>query len=201
LRLLRVRLLHLLPHSSGPAAEPLSASGVSFLLPGSGTAAGPLRDVSFLLEAQRLRLLPSSSEYVEGYTTTNVDKNAEDDNPEVMEDIKELLAGNATTCSQGISLRILAAKRESFQKSWHEECRKPKPWLLRALNRNLGGSLLKLFSLCAYMEPFQQETLVFVLEHVEDRNVEIVPMDLANFEVRWFQDFRKPLLYVLEIGC
>ncbi|MQL75608.1 hypothetical protein Taro_007976 [Colocasia esculenta] len=26
-----------------------------------------------------------------------------------------------------------------FQKSWHEECRKPKPWLLRALNRSLGG--------------------------------------------------------------
>ncbi|KAG8385226.1 hypothetical protein BUALT_Bualt03G0020100 [Buddleja alternifolia] len=28
---------------------------------------------------------------------------------------------------------------DSFQKSWAEEIRKPKPWLLRALNRSLGG--------------------------------------------------------------
>uniref|UniRef100_A0A1D1Z5A5 ABC-type xenobiotic transporter n=2 Tax=Anthurium amnicola TaxID=1678845 RepID=A0A1D1Z5A5_9ARAE len=27
----------------------------------------------------------------------------------------------------------------NFQKCWHEESRKPKPWLLRALNRSLGG--------------------------------------------------------------
>ncbi|KAH6788300.1 multidrug resistance-associated protein 1 [Perilla frutescens var. frutescens] len=28
---------------------------------------------------------------------------------------------------------------DSFQKSWAEEIRRPKPWLLRALNRSLGG--------------------------------------------------------------
>ncbi|KAM7524856.1 hypothetical protein LguiA_014758 [Lonicera macranthoides] len=27
----------------------------------------------------------------------------------------------------------------TFQRCWAEECRKPKPWLLRALNRSLGG--------------------------------------------------------------
>ncbi|GLJ08314.1 hypothetical protein SUGI_0599990 [Cryptomeria japonica] len=27
----------------------------------------------------------------------------------------------------------------NFQRCWEEECTKPKPWLLRALNRSLGA--------------------------------------------------------------
>lgn len=48
---------------------------------------------------------------------------------------------------------ILFSKLFRFQKSWAEEIRKPKPWLLRALNRSLGGRLVAC-KLCVHDLPF-----------------------------------------------